>query len=271
LFPDFGNRSKELDNYFDFEVKLLITPQALNRIMPRTTKTTWDPRVDNNPKASGARIKFSKDFSSSLVQDAHRILDIGCGIGKFTYLVRGQNAVGIDLELEALKTANKFCTRSNFVVASALALPFRDGSFDLVLMWEIIEHVPVETEIEVLSEIYRISCLDSKLLLSTPYDHLISNLLDPAFIMYRHRHYHMDLLAKLINQAGFTIENCIIRGGWCTLIAANIFYFCKHVLHTKGGRIHKFFETRSDKEFQAEKNGFANIFLQAKRLNNKRF
>lgn len=138
-------------------------------------------------------------------------------------------------------------------------------------MWEIIEHVPVETEIEVLSEIYRTSCLDSKLLLSTPYYHFVSNLLDPAFIMYRHRHYHIDLLGKLISQAGFSIQNCIIRGGLCALIAANIFYFCKHVLHKIGGRMHKFFETRSDKEFQSEKNGFANIFLQAKRLNNKRF
>jgi SAM-dependent methyltransferase len=235
--------------------------------MPRTTRTTWDPRIDNNPKTSGARVKFSKNFSSRLIQDAHRILDIGCGIGKFTYLVRGQNTVGIDLELEALKTANKFCTGSNFVLASTLALPFRNGIFDLVLMWEIIEHIPIGTETDALSEIYRISCFDSKLLLSTPYYHFVSNLLDPAFIMYGHRHYRKDFLGKLISQAGFSIQNCIIRGGWCTLIAANIFYFCKHALHKKGGRIHKFFETRSDKEFQAEKNGFANIFIQAKRLN----
>jgi ubiquinone/menaquinone biosynthesis C-methylase UbiE len=74
---------------------------------------------------------FSKNFSSGIVQDAHRILGIGCGIGKFTYLVRGQNTVGIDLDFEALKTANKFGTSSNFFVASALVLPFRNGIFDL--------------------------------------------------------------------------------------------------------------------------------------------
>jgi hypothetical protein len=51
-----------------------------------------------------------------------------------------------------------------------------------------------------------------------------------------------------------------------TLIAANIFYFYKHFLHKKGARILKFFESRSAKEFQAEKNGFANIFIQAKRI-----
>jgi SAM-dependent methyltransferase len=250
-----------------FVLQLLITRQLLNMMIPRTNKTRWDHQLDNNPKTSGARVRFSKNFSSSIVQDAHRILDIGCGIGKFTYLVRGQNTVGIDPESEALKTANKFCTDSNFVVASALALPFRSGIFDLVLMWEIIEHVPAGTETEVLSEIHRVSCFDSKLLLSTPYYHFVSNLLDPGFIMYGHRHYHIDLLTELVSQAGFSIQNCIIRGGWCTLIAADIFYFCKHVLHKKGGRIHKFFETRSDKEFQAEENGFANIFIQAKRLN----
>jgi len=165
-----------------------------------------------------------------------------------------------------LKTANKFCAGSNFVVASALALPFRDGVFDLILMWEIIEHVPAGTETRVLSEIFRVSCIESRLLLSTPYYHFVSNLMDPAFIMYGHRHYHIDLLGKVFAQAGFSIQNCIIRGGWSTLIAANIFYFYKHILHKKGGRIHKYFESRSAKEFQAEKNGFANIFIQAKRI-----
>lgn len=234
--------------------------------MVRITKTTWDPRVDNDPKTSGARVKFSKNFSNSHIQHSQRILDVGCGIGKFTYLVSGQNTIGIDLHLEALKTANKFCNGSNFVVASALALPFRDRIFDLVLMWEIIEHLPSRTETEVLSEIYRISCLDSKLLLSTPYYHLVSNLMDPAFIMYGHRHYHIHSLGKLITQAGFSIQNCIIRGGWSTLVAANIFYFYKHILHKKVGRLHKFFEFRSAKEFQVEKNGIANIFIQAKRI-----
>jgi SAM-dependent methyltransferase len=205
-----------------FVVKIINISTTIELLVPRTTKTTWDPRIDNNPKTSGARVKFSKNFSSIPIQDAHRILDIGCGIGKFTYLVRRQNTVGIDLELEALKTANKFCTGSNFVLASALALPFRNGIFDLVLMWEIIEHIPIGTETDALSEIYRISCLDSKLLLSTPYYHFVSNLLDPAFIMYGHRHYRIDFIGKPISQAGFSIQNCIIRGGWFTLIAANI-------------------------------------------------
>lgn len=234
--------------------------------MPRKTNTTWDRRVDDDPKNSGARVKFSKNFSGSYIQHAHRVLDVGCGIGKFTYLVKSQNTLGIDLDLEALKTANKFCACSTFVVASALALPFRDGVFDLILLWEIIEHVPAGTETGVLSEIFRVSCIESRLLLSTPYYHFVSNLMDPALIMYGHRHYHIDILGKLITQAGFSIQNCIIRGGWSTLIAANIFYFYKHILHKKGGRIHKFFESRSAKEFQAEKNGFANIFIQAKRI-----
>ena len=145
-----------------FVLQLLITGQLLIMMIPRTNKTRWDHQLDNNPKTSGARVRFSKNFSSSIVQDAHRILDIGCGIGKFTYLVRGQNTVGIALEFEALQTANKFCTGSNFVVASALALPLRNGIFNLVLMWEIIEHVPAETETEVLSEFieYHISTLN---------------------------------------------------------------------------------------------------------------
>jgi Concanavalin A-like lectin/glucanases superfamily/Calcineurin-like phosphoesterase len=41
--------------------------------MLRKTNTTWDPRVDNDPKISGARVKFSKNFSGSYIRHAHTI------------------------------------------------------------------------------------------------------------------------------------------------------------------------------------------------------
>jgi 2-polyprenyl-3-methyl-5-hydroxy-6-metoxy-1,4-benzoquinol methylase len=116
-------------------------------------------------------------------------LDVGCGIGSYTALIDNENSYGIDLDVYAVKTAKKHCTRSNFLVASVLNLPFRDEIFDLIVMWEVIEHVPAKTEMQVLTELHRTLTCCGAMILSTPNNHFISKMMDPAFVLCRHRHY----------------------------------------------------------------------------------
>jgi len=67
-----------------------------------------------------------------------RILDVGCGIG---YLCRlFPDYVGADVDRGALLIGRRL-SRAPFVQASAHALPFRDGSFDTIIMYDIIEHL----------------------------------------------------------------------------------------------------------------------------------
>jgi hypothetical protein len=70
--------------------------------------------------------------------------------------------------------------------------------------------------------------------------------------MYGHGHCHIDLLTELVSQAVFSVQNCIIPGGWCTLIA-DIFYFCKYVLHKLAGRIHNSSRPDQIKNFKQKK------------------
>ncbi len=73
-----------------------------------------------------------------------RILDVGCGTGATLAWLRrfpGASIVGLDYSADALR----FCqsTRNRALVqGSALELPFPDGSFDLVVSTDVLQHLP---------------------------------------------------------------------------------------------------------------------------------
>lgn len=63
-----------------------------------------------------------------------RVLDIGCGTGRNLPLYAPRvHAVALDPRLELLLTARKRAPRTPFVLGSAEALPFADGTFDGVV------------------------------------------------------------------------------------------------------------------------------------------
>jgi SAM-dependent methyltransferase len=65
-----------------------------------------------------------------------RVLDVGCGTGWFTRQMAAHPSLqvtGIDLDSDSLAFARNRDARSTYLLADALALPFADNSFDLVL------------------------------------------------------------------------------------------------------------------------------------------
>jgi SAM-dependent methyltransferase len=73
--------------------------------------------------------------------EGHRVLDAGCGLGMYVAAFRrfGDAVFGVDLDPEKVAQAAEDVL--NVSVASVEALPFTDGSFDVVLSHEVIEHV----------------------------------------------------------------------------------------------------------------------------------
>lgn len=72
-----------------------------------------------------------------------RVLDLGCGEGATLYhLDEPEGAVGVDLFEAKIAFAQERLPKCRFVAASALELPFEDGSFDHVLVRDVIHHIP---------------------------------------------------------------------------------------------------------------------------------
>ncbi len=88
-----------------------------------------------------------------------RVLDLACGTGDITYAAhaRGAHAVGLDItpRMVELAQAKRESHRAPaFLVGDMMALPFRDGTFDVVTTGYGIRNVPVIAD--ALTEIQRV-------------------------------------------------------------------------------------------------------------------
>ncbi len=99
-----------------------------------------------------------------------RVLDVGCGAGYGTAELAqtAREATGIDVSAEAVEYAQEHYGRSNarYEVGSATAMPFANASFDLVVAFEVIEHL--ENWQQLLTEARRVLAPGGQLVVSTP-------------------------------------------------------------------------------------------------------
>ena len=86
-----------------------------------------------------------------------RLLDAGCGAGEYVeaFAARGADAWGIEFSAEKVRAYHARHPVSQRVTQGQLtAVPLPDGSFDLVLLNEVLEHTP--DEIGTLTEMHRL-------------------------------------------------------------------------------------------------------------------
>jgi len=91
----------------------------------------------------------NKEIASKLLMgQGSRALDVGCGDGKFTRLLATmfKTVEGIDVNArkidDAQKTADAAGLAITFRTASAEAMPYPDGSFDVVVFSNSLHHIP---------------------------------------------------------------------------------------------------------------------------------
>jgi SAM-dependent methyltransferase len=212
-------------------------------------------------------------FARTFVDPDHiqgcRVLDIGCGFGWFELVALDEEVeeiAAIEPSSRDLATAQAHITdpRVTFQVASATALPFDDCSFDTVVCWEVLEHLPVGTEPQALAEIARVLAPDGVLYLSTPSADLRSRVTDPAWWLTRHRHYTPDRLRELALGAGLSVERLMAKGGWWQIAAMTNLYVAKWIFRRRPFAEHAL-NRRVDREWR-NSGGFTNLYLRAAKV-----
>ncbi len=99
-----------------------------------------------------------------------RVLDLGCGegYGSDALAHTARFVVAADRDGAAVAHARQKYARANFafVVCDAQVLPFRAGSFEVVVSFEVIEHIPNARQY--LEEIKRVNAAAGSAIISTP-------------------------------------------------------------------------------------------------------
>ncbi len=141
---------------------------------------------------------------------AGRTLDVGCGS---SVIVQSLNdTVGLDVNFDKLRFLRRRGIR--LVRGSAMALPFRDETFDCLIHSQVIEHVPYDEAL--FSEIQRVLRPGGTLIIGTPdYATLGWRLIEPIYGLlvpggYHDEHithYTRKSLAEIVERYGFAVED----------------------------------------------------------------
>jgi SAM-dependent methyltransferase len=88
------------------------------------------------------------------------MLDIGVGKGEIANIIRKRKnyyMVGIDLFKPYLMLCKRIPAHDDYILADARNLPFRDGSFDVCLAFDVIEHLNRNQGIQLAERLERIA------------------------------------------------------------------------------------------------------------------
>ena len=203
------------------------------------------------------------------VQNKHvagkRVLDIGCGSGWIEDMLLEKGAkkiVGIDISESVIKKAKSRKLKNvQYKTATAIDLPFPKNSFDTVVCFEVLEHIPQNTEQKMFDEVYRVLKPGGQFFLSTPHKHWFIVIADPAWWLIKHRHYSLKNIRNYLSEAKLKENRLYVRGGVSTVFLLLSMYFAKWITHGRPLFYEKLLYS-SRREY-AKGNGIMNVFLHA--------
>jgi GT2 family glycosyltransferase/SAM-dependent methyltransferase len=182
----------------------LFTRRTPARTQPRKGERLTPPTGERGGTEHLHRYLVARDLARGL-----RVLDFACGEGYGTDLLAqtAREVVGIDPDEVSIAQARNAYPAANlrFEAGSDGELPLPDGSIDLVVSFETLEHLPDQDRF--LAEIRRVLAPGGRLLVSTPdrdvdapgprSPHAVYGLSRAAFGALLHRHFpHVVLLGQ---------------------------------------------------------------------------
>lgn len=157
-----------------------------------------------------ANLRFIRD--TGVLKPGVRILEIGSGTGSLLSRLRaeGYDAVGVDVNARLLEEARRWHGDLPVQQVDGTALPFPDGSFDIVMSFDVFEHIP-DSDAH-LREVRRVLRDGGSYLVQTPnkwMNSVFETIRWRSFTRWRADHCSLHSLAELhrrMARHGFRIE-----------------------------------------------------------------
>jgi ubiquinone/menaquinone biosynthesis C-methylase UbiE len=182
----------------------------------------WELVPDDPGQPPGHLIEFVRELGPR----EGAVLDLGCGDARLTLYVRADRVVGADVSRVALDRARRRMSDGDIELVEltpGAVMPFQDGTFDLVLLAETLEHV-VDAQ-TLLSEARRVLRPGGEIAVTTPAHGRLTGLtlllrgfersFDP--LSPHIRFFSRDSLRSLLDEMGFDVQSVARRRG--TLMA----------------------------------------------------
>jgi 2-polyprenyl-3-methyl-5-hydroxy-6-metoxy-1,4-benzoquinol methylase len=131
---------------------------------------TWREGVSKGKEQRG-NLQAAMEFLEkvNMIKKKDRVLEIGCGIGTVVYNLaqKGYDVLGTDISNESIDYGKKKYPGVKLDVQAAEQLPYCSGSFDVVLSFDLFEHIG-QSDIH-LDEVFRVLRPGGYYLFQTPH------------------------------------------------------------------------------------------------------
>jgi len=139
-----------------------------------------------------------------------KVLDCGCGTGYSLPIVAANfptgHYVGIDMEKGAIDYARQRYKNLHFAVMNGRCLAFSPSCFDVVLSFEVLEHLSKKQQEEYVREMHRVLKPDGMIILSTPNKEVFSLGYENSLNLYHIAERTLSELSKLLGETFASME-----------------------------------------------------------------
>jgi O-antigen/teichoic acid export membrane protein len=156
------------------------------------------------------------------IDRSESVLDVGCSEGFFLGDLETTGLrVGIDNDFERLRIGKKTRPDVNFVYADASKLPFRQDSFQAIVLIGVLPYIK-NPEI-ILSEARRVLKPYGHVEVSAANTNRLHRFLNIYNWRYHFRFYDLTELESILKEAGFDVRSLYTRGRWIAPLLGNLF------------------------------------------------
>ena len=112
---------------------------TLARVYAALQDATYDVEDDNRLRTARAFLGWVERYQPQ----RGRLLDVGCASGMFVAVAdqAGWQVTGLEVSSWAIERAQQRCPRATFVTGLLEDQRFAPASFDVITLWDVLEHV----------------------------------------------------------------------------------------------------------------------------------